>query len=79
MARRPPTSHDVARHAGVSQPTVSRALRDDPSVALATRRAVHEAAAALGYVPSQRGRSLSTRRTGQIGVVISDLANPFYL
>ena len=79
MARRPPTSHDVARHAGVSQPTVSRALRDDPSVALATRRAVREAAAALGYVPSQRGRSLSTRRTGQIGVVISDLANPFYL
>jgi LacI family transcriptional regulator len=79
MARRPPTSHDVARHAGVSQPTVSRALRDDPSVALATRRAVHAAAEALGYVPSQRGRSLSTRQTGQIGVVISDLANPFYL
>jgi LacI family transcriptional regulator len=79
MARRPPTSHDVARRAGVSQPTVSRALRDDPSVAVATRLAVHEAAAALGYVPSQRGRSLSTRRTGQVGVVISDLANPFYL
>ena len=79
MARRPPTSHDVARRAGVSQPTVSRALRDDPSVALATRHAVHDAAAELGYVPSQRGRSLSTRRTGQIGVVISDLANPFYL
>jgi LacI family transcriptional regulator len=79
MARRPPTSHDVARRAGVSQPTVSRALRDDPSVAIATREAVRDAAAALGYVPSQRGRSLSTRRTGQIGVVISDLANPFYL
>lgn len=77
--RRLPTSHDVARRAGVSQPTVSRALRDDPNVAEETRRLVREAAAELGYILSQRGRSLSTRLTGQIGVVVSDLANPFYL
>jgi len=73
------TSHDVARLAGVSQPTVSRALRDDPCVAEATRRRVAEAAAQLGYVPSRRGRSLSTRRTGQIAVVVEDLGNAFYL
>jgi LacI family transcriptional regulator len=74
-----PTSHDVARRAGVSQPTVSRALRDDPNVSEETRRLVREAATELGYIVSQRGRSLSTRLSGQIGVVVRDLANPFYL
>jgi LacI family transcriptional regulator len=73
------TSLDVAALAGVSQPTVSRALRGDPRVTPATRARVHQAAAQLKYVPSQRGRALSTRRTGRIGVVVADLANPFYL
>src|ERR1700742_261886 len=76
---RPPTSHDVARRAGVAQPTVSRALRDDPGVSSKTRRRVREAAADLGYVLSARGRSLATRATGQIGLVVTDLRNPFYL
>jgi LacI family transcriptional regulator len=76
---RVPTSYDVARQAGVSQPTVSRALRDDRRVAAATRERVREVASALGYVPSRRGRSLSTRTTGQIAVVVGDLANPFYM
>lgn len=74
-----PTSHDVARRAGVSQPTVSRALSDDPRVAEATRRRVRAAALELGYVPSRRGRNLSTRQTGQVAVVVSELANPFYM
>lgn len=74
-----PTSHDVALEAGVSQPTISRALRNDPRVAPATRERVHAAAARLGYVPSDRGRSLSTRRAGRVGVVVEDLGNPFYL
>jgi LacI family transcriptional regulator len=77
--QRRPTSHDVARLAGVSQPTVSRALRDDPRVAPETRARVRAAAAKLGYVPSRRGRSLSTRVTGQIAVVVGDLGNPFYM
>jgi LacI family transcriptional regulator len=72
------TSHDVALAAGVSQPTVSRALRGDPSVAETTRQRVLDVAQALGYVPSERGRSLSTRRSGRIGVVVEDLGNPFY-
>jgi LacI family transcriptional regulator len=76
---RPPTSHDVAVAAGVSQPTVSRALRGDPRVAELTRVRVTEAARALGYVPSDRGRSLSTRRTSRIGVVVEEVDNPFYL
>src|SRR4051812_18467639 len=77
--RRLPTSHDVALEAGVSQPTVSRALRGDPRVTEATRRRVLLAAERLGYVTSDRGRSLATRRTSRIGVVVEDLDNPFYL
>ena len=79
MSSRQVTSHDVARAAGVSQPTVSRALRGDPRLSEATRQRVLEAAETLRYVPSQRGRSLATRSTGQIGIVVSDLGNPFYL
>jgi len=79
VSSRQVTSHDVARAAGVSQPTVSRALRGDPRLSEATRQRVIEAAEALRYVPSQRGRSLATRSTGQIGIVVSDLGNPFYL
>jgi len=69
----------VALAAGVSQPTVSRALRDDPRVAAATRERVQRAAERLGYVSSDRGRSLSTRRSGRVAVVVEDLGNPFYL
>lgn len=72
------TSHDVARLAGVSQPTVSRALRDDPRVSAATREKVRQAAQALNYVPSEAGRTLSTRSTRRIGVIVTDLTNPFY-
>lgn len=75
----PVTSHDVAALAGVSQPTVSRALRSDPRVTLETQGRVAAAAAKLGYVPSERGRSLSTRTTRRVGVVVDDLSNPFYL
>lgn len=71
------TSHDVARLAGVSQPTVSRALRDDPRVAEATRQRVRHAAAELGYVASDLGRSLATRATRQVAMV-ADLRNVLY-
>jgi len=79
LSERPPTSHDVARLAGVSQPTVSRALRDAAGVSTATKRAVRDAADELDSIPSHRGRSLSTRRAGQIALVIGDLGSPFYL
>lgn len=71
------TSHDVARLAGVSQPTVSRALRGDTRVSDSTRAKVVRAADVLGYVPSQLGRSLSTRSTRQVAMV-ADLDNPLY-
>ena len=72
------TSHDVARLAGVSQPTVSRALRDSPKVSELTRLRVREAATALGYVPSDTGRALSVGRTHRVGLLVTDLANQFY-
>lgn len=73
----PVTSHDVARLAGVSQPTVSRALRPDSQVSAATRERVRHAARTLGYVPSELGRSLATRSTRQIAMV-ADVDNPLY-
>lgn len=72
------TSHDVARLAGVSQPTVSRALRGSPKVSEETKRRVRDAAAALGYVPSETGRALSSGRTRRIGLLLTDLENQFY-
>lgn len=72
------TSHDVARLAGVSQATVSRALRDSAKVSEDTRRRVRDAAMALGYVPSETGRALSSGRTRRIGLLLTDLENQFY-
>ncbi len=72
------TSHDVARAAGVSQGTVSRALRGMPGMTDRTRDRVLRSARALNYVPSETGRSLRTRQTRTIGVVSADLTNPFY-
>lgn len=72
------TSHDVARLAGVSQPTVSRALRDEAGVSEKTRARVREAARLLGYVPSEVARALSTRQSRRIGIVSAELTNPFY-
>lgn len=75
---RPPTSHDVARVAGVAQPTVSRALSGAKGVSAATRRRVLAAAEEIGYVPSEAGRSLRTRSARRIGIVAAELTNPFY-
>jgi LacI family transcriptional regulator len=74
----PVTSYDVARLAGVSQSTVSRALRSDTSIAAGTRERVAAAAAELGYTPSGLGRSLAYRSTRTIGMLVTDLDNPFY-
>ena len=74
----PITSQDVARLAGVSQPSVSRALRDVPGVSAATRKRVRDAAKALGYVPFHSGWTLATRTTGRVAIVADELSNPFY-
>ena len=72
------TGFDVARLAGVGQPTVSRALRGLPGVSAKTRAAVLQAAKDLGYLPSDSGRTLSTRVTRRVAVVSEELVNPYY-
>ena len=74
----PLTSHDVAREAGLSQSTVSRALRGDARVTDETRERVLAAARRLGYTPNALGRNLSQRSTRTIGMVVTEIANPFY-
>jgi DNA-binding LacI/PurR family transcriptional regulator len=75
------TLHDVARHAGVSQPTVSLVLGNHPTarVAAATRERVLAAAQALGYRPNVVARSLVSGRSYALGVLVPDLANPFFV
>ena len=72
------TSRDVARQAGVSQATVSRVMRQKPGVAGATVEKVLEAASKVGYVPHGAARTMKTGRSGNIGVVVDDLSNPYY-
>ena len=69
---------DVARRAGVSPITVSRALRDGTVVAKTTRKRVLAAAEELGYTPNLLARGLVENRTATVGVVIVEVANPFF-
>ena len=72
------TLHDVANHAGVSTMTVSRVINDSPRVSLETRRRVQASIAKLGYVPNRLARGLIQRKTGAFGVIVPDVANPFF-
>ena len=72
------TIRDVARAADVSVASASRALNGHRSVKPATRERVLKAARALNYVPHLGARSLSTRRSNTIGVVLPDLFGEFF-
>jgi DNA-binding LacI/PurR family transcriptional regulator len=77
MANQRVTSIDVARLAGVSQSTVSRTFTPGASVSPDARERVLAAAAALGYTPNALARSLITRQSNIIGIVMADLTSPF--
>jgi DNA-binding LacI/PurR family transcriptional regulator len=67
----------VAARAGVSPATVSRVFTQPEAVATQTRRRVEVAAEELGYVPNPAARSLARGRTGNLGIVVPDIANSF--
>jgi LacI family transcriptional regulator len=69
---------DVAREAGVSRQTVSRALNGKGEISGATLHRVQEVIDRLDYRPSSIARGLATRHTRTIGLVVPDIANPFF-
>ncbi|MPZ53271.1 MAG: LacI family DNA-binding transcriptional regulator [Acidimicrobiia bacterium] len=73
-----PTISDVANAAGVSTATVSRALSGSPRVAPDTMEKVLASVAELGYQPSAIARSLRQQKTTVLGVIVTDITNPFY-
>jgi DNA-binding LacI/PurR family transcriptional regulator len=79
-----PTLEDVAAYAGVSRSTASRALNEETYVSPQAREKVLAAARDLGYSPNQAARSLVTKRTGAVALLLSEpesmvLDDPYYL
>ena len=77
MATRP-TIRDVADAAGVSVSTVSRVFTQPELFRAETRARVHAAAERLRYVPSRSATALTTGRTGNVGLIVPNLANPLF-
>ncbi len=75
LPRKTPTMADVARIAGVSPMTVSRAFKRDTSVSEATRDAILQAAEAIGYVFDSTASSLRSQRTDFVAVTIPSINN----
>lgn len=75
---KPATIRDVASRAAVSVASVSRVLNGAGPVAVETRDRVLEAVRELAYVPHSGARSLSTRRTDTVGVILPDLHGEFF-
>lgn len=73
-----PTIRDVAKRAGVAPITVSRVVNNSDYVSPATRERVEAAIAELQYVPNTLARSLRSKRTKTIALVLTDVTNPFW-
>lgn len=74
----PATLRDIAELTGLSISTVSRALAGSTRISAATRATVQGIAATLGYQPNVAAKSLRAGRRGMLGVVVPDIANPFF-
>ncbi len=72
------TIKDVARLAGVSVATVSRVLNHSPKASEASRHAVQEAMQELHYQPNANARALAQQTTATIGLIVADVADPFF-
>src|SRR2546423_7167533 len=81
MADGPVTLEHVAKVAGVSRSTASRALAGkarECRISVSTEKAILQAAKGLGFQASYVARSLRTQRTGLIGLLVPDASNPFF-
>lgn len=72
------TIKDIARQAGVAHTTVSRALRGSPLISEEVSERIRKIAQEMGYHPSAAARSLKTKRTQVLGVIVSHIADPFF-
>ena len=70
--------YDIAKKANVSVATVSRVINQSGPVRESTRKKVEKAIAEMHYTPSAIARSLSSRQTNNIGIIVPDIFNPFY-
>lgn len=75
---RPPRIHDVAKLAGVSVATVSRAISNPAIVSESTRKAVEEAIAQIGYTLNLTARNLRQQQVGGVLALVPNIANPFF-
>jgi len=73
-----PTIRDVAKLAGVAPITVSRVINNNGYISEPTRKRVTAAIKKLGYVPNSLARSLRSRRTGMLALIVTDITNPFF-
>jgi len=78
MPNKPPTIKEIARKLNISVSTVSRALRDHPSIGLRTKLRVKELARELEYEPNQTAIFFQQRKTYTIGVVLPELSEAFF-
>jgi LacI family transcriptional regulator/LacI family repressor for deo operon, udp, cdd, tsx, nupC, and nupG len=69
--------YDIAKIAGVSPSTVSRALEDHPRIGATTRKRIQELAKEMDYVPSTVAKSLAASKTWTIGMVLATISDPF--
>jgi len=77
MNHRAVSIRDIARAAGVSHSTVSRALRDSPLISQEVRQRIQHLAQEMGYTPNQVAQSLKERHTNSVGLVITSISDPF--
>src|SRR5437763_7127579 len=78
MRRQEVSIEDIARAAGVSHSTVSRALRDSSLISFEVRERIQKLAHEMGYTPNAIAQSLQTQQTSTIGLVVTSIADPFW-
>src|SRR5947207_10310885 len=78
MRRQEVSIEDIARVAGVSHSTVSRALRESSLISVEVRERIQKLAREMGYTPNAIAQSLQTQQTSTIGLVVTSIDDPFW-